>query len=100
MVTVHVPAGVQHAPTGGHGFGEQLDPPLKTLDPVHEALGTSEQRPVVGLQHAPNGWGHGFGVQAVDVDCQTLGLAQLACVVSVQVPAEAQQAPEVWARAG
>lgn len=29
-----------------------------------------------------------------------LGLAQLACVVSVQVPAEAQQAPELWARAG
>ena len=58
VFTVHVPAGVQHAPTGGHGFGEQLNAPLKTLGDVHEALGTRVQAPVVGWQHAPEGWGH------------------------------------------
>jgi hypothetical protein len=57
-LTAHVPAGVQHAPTGGHGFGEQLVAPLKTLGAVHEALGTSVQAPVAGLQHARDGWGH------------------------------------------
>jgi hypothetical protein len=36
---------------------------------------------------------HGLGVQVVPDPCQVLGLAQAACVVTVQLPVKAQQAP-------
>jgi hypothetical protein len=40
------------------------------------------------------GWvEHGFGVQLVPAPCQVLGETQAACVVTVQVPGVAQQAP-------
>ena len=96
VVTVQVPAGAQQAPVGGCATGIRRAGGSRTLPGAGRGAcrlcrhGAGAGRSAAG---AGRGLRQGFGEQVVAAPCQVLGEAHAACVVTVQVPAGAQQAP-------
>jgi hypothetical protein len=67
LVTVHVPAGTQQAPGGGHGFGVQGTPEVHRRPPVAQSLAYVTVQVPLGSQQEPRGSAHGLGLQVAKI---------------------------------